>query len=229
MNCKNYSPIDKTDTSSWRRSLCAVGCWSWRLSNQHYLCVHAHICSQEGRKECLDTFGLELHLCCQYTWQWPRVTQSFHPSGPSTPWWVNYLTSEPGTMRKLAELDQKFQPRFQNVQSHSQMFHGSFQHTASPESSLALTYNKVGLRVWDLRSTTRAVWPERCWKTIKCNGWHGESNALNLWLYLVVPCVEPPTCTRPGFTSCRCNFYIIYPYICQCVWFLLRWKQIIAI
>lgn len=121
-----------------------------------YMYVHI-ICTPARREECPDTFGHELHLClcCQYTWQWPRVTQSFHPSGPSTPRWVNYLTAEPGVMQKPAELDEKFQPTFLIAQSRSQMFHGWLQHparftVASLESTPALKYNKVGLRAWDV-------------------------------------------------------------------------------
>lgn len=118
-------------------------CCSLVLKALAVLWVRAHIYIAP------DIFGRELHLClcCQYTWQWPGVTQSFHPSGPSTPRWVNYLAAEPGIMQKPAELDQKFEPRFQNVQSRRQMFHASPQRTArfatsSSEFTPALRYKK---------------------------------------------------------------------------------------
>lgn len=63
----------------------------------------------------------------------------------------------------------------------------------------------VSLCAWDVPlKNERAVWPERCWKTIKWNGWHGESTALNLWLYLEDSCALRGTPhTRPGYTSFR--------------------------
>lgn len=146
INCKNYSQTDDTKALSWRRSLssCTVDGWSWKLSSLQYVRVCVHIYVHQGDvNNVQQRCELHLCLCCQYTWQWPGVTQSFHPSGPSTPRWVNYLAAEPGKMQKPAELDQKFQPRFHNVQSRRQMFHASWQRTArfaasSPEFTAAL-------------------------------------------------------------------------------------------
>lgn len=82
----------------------------------------------------------------------------------------------------------------------------------------------VSLCAWDVPlKNERAVWPERCWKTIKWNGWHGESSALNLWLYLEDSCALRGTPhTQPGYTSFRVLTRLA---MCMCPAFDRLWLQ----
>lgn len=132
-----------------------------------------------------EMWGMSRHF-----WSWAAsvsllpiyMTMTQSDSIVSSLWTFNspvsqlYLTIKPSIMQKPAKASDRSKPQ-SNVSwnmAAARIFSGLKIQLGGPTKMFCLN--------------VRAVWPRRCWPTIKCNGWHGESNALNLWLYLDDSC-----------------------------------------